>query len=234
MYTQQPLLTPFFQTRWLPFRLYASTSPPEPLVPMQISSGMHGALVKNDTELDFDAFTLELSACEEEGDTNEAVVAFTGPRKMLMTALGGGGLDYYYGLCSTDPIALTVLPEGLEAGDTCGVRDGAMSAEGNGFVFLCYTGQGLGLVRRAGSGQTWYVGKVINATIESEACGEVEQHIYDGGAWVASGVTFDVYNPHGLDFPVDFKMRWTKYPGWTGCGTCATDWICEPWHFTEC
>lgn len=80
----------------------------------------------------------------------------------------------------------------------------------------------------------FYVGKVKTSAIESESCGTAEQYIYDSGSWVASGVTFDVYNPHDIELPVDLKVRWGHYPGWTECGTCETDWIVEPWHWTEC
>jgi len=76
----------------------------------------------------------------------------------------------------------------------------------------------------------WYIGKTTE-TITSETCGEVEQHSCD---WTATGTTFNVYNPHDVDLPEDLKVRWTRYPLWVTCGTCTTDWIVEPWHFTEC
>jgi len=84
--------------------------------------------------------------------------------------------------------------------------------------------------------QQWFIGKVVDAEIESESCGTVVQCVYDPteGPWYETEKEFTVYNPHDVAWPIGFKMRWTKYPGWTDCGTCETEWICEPWHFTEC
>jgi hypothetical protein len=73
-------------------------------------------------------------------------------------------------------------------------------------------------------GQKFYLGKVITADIIAGDTGTVEKHSH---AWTATGVEFTVYNPHDVDLPVGLKVRWGKYPGWTG-------WIVEPWHFTEC
>jgi hypothetical protein len=142
MYLHHPLLTPFFQTRWLPFRLAIGLESSDALTPMKIKGCEVGPFVSQDTELDYDSFALELEECES-GSTDESVVAFTGPAKVLATSRD------HYGLCSTDPIALTRVPSGLEPGDRCGVVDGAISADGSGFIFLCYTSSELGLVRRA-------------------------------------------------------------------------------------
>lgn len=99
------------------------------------------------------------------------------------------------------------------------------------FVHRARNGQ---YVITSAANSTWYIGKVVDAAISSEACGTVEQHKYDSGAWVATGVEFDVYNPHDIELPIGLKVRWSHYPGWTECGTCETDWIVEPWHWTEC
>ena len=77
----------------------------------------------------------------------------------------------------------------------------------------------------------WYIGKVKTAAIAAESSGTVVQHNYD---WTSAGTDFTVYNPHDIELPVGWKVRWSKYPGWTSCGTPATDWIVEPWQFTEC
>jgi hypothetical protein len=75
-------------------------------------------------------------------------------------------------------------------------------------------------------GQQFYIGKVSTAAIASEATGEVTQ--YDQ-LWQITNpaVTFTVLNPHDIELPLDLKVRWTKYPGWTA-------WVCEPFHYTEC
>jgi hypothetical protein len=80
-------------------------------------------------------------------------------------------------------------------------------------------------------GSQWYVGKVITAAIDAESSGTVEQ---TDCAWEGTGATFTAYNPHDIELPVDLHVRWTKYPGWSACGDPATDWIVEPWHWTEC
>lgn len=77
----------------------------------------------------------------------------------------------------------------------------------------------------------WYIGKVKTAAIAAESSGTVEQCEYD---WTGTGTDFTVYNPHGIELPLNWHVRWTKYPGWTACGDPATDWIVEPWHYTEC
>jgi len=84
---------------------------------MKISGCALGPLTANDTDLDFDAFTLELEDCESSGTTDANLVVFTGPPRSIPTS----SLNTYYGLCSADPIALTVVPTGLSVGDTCGV-----------------------------------------------------------------------------------------------------------------
>jgi len=153
MYLHSPLLAPFFRTRWLPFRMTSSAnSPPSALSPLKLVGGVVGPLCSSETELDYDSFAMELDACDSSGFTDEKLVVFTAPQKMLPTTVSASGVSHYYGLCSADPIALTILPGGLSVGDTCGVVDGSMSEEGTGFVFLGYTGTGLGLVRRSSSG----------------------------------------------------------------------------------
>ena len=84
----------------------------------------------------------------------------------------------------------------------------------------------------------WYVGKTT-AAIASGKTGSVLQYCeswsYDEEteelvfAWVASDPpqTFTVLNPHDIELPGDLKVRWTKYPCWT-------NWIVEPWQWTEC
>ena len=84
--------------------------------------------------------------------------------------------------------------------------------------------------------QQWFVGKVVEEEIDSESCGTVVQCVYDveEGAWHETDKQFDVYNPHDVAWPVDFKVMWFKVPGWENCGDCETDWLISPWHFTEC
>ena len=47
--------------------------------------------------------------------------------------------------------------------------------------------------------------------------------------WVATSpaVTFTVVNPHDVQLPVGLKVKWQQYTGWT-------DWVVEPFHYTEC
>jgi len=77
-----------------------------------------------------------------------------------------------------------------------------------------------------GGAQPWYLGKVITSAITAGSTGTVRMY---NQAWsvTSPAVDFTVYNPHDVDLPVDLKVRWGRYPGWTG-------WVVEPWHFTEC
>lgn len=77
----------------------------------------------------------------------------------------------------------------------------------------------------------WFIGKVKTAEICSGTCGVVERYNYN---WEATGIEYDVFNPHDICLPVDLKVRWTRYPGWSNMGTCTTNWLVEPWHYTEC
>jgi len=76
-----------------------------------------------------------------------------------------------------------------------------------------------------------YAGVVVTAAIESGKSGKVEQ---TNCSWVKNGNQFTVFNPHDIELPVDLHVRWGKIDGWKDCGDPATDWICEPWHYTEC
>lgn len=79
--------------------------------------------------------------------------------------------------------------------------------------------------------QQWYVGIVIDSAIAAGTTGRVEQTDH---TWAGLGVEFNAYNPHDVELPVDLHVRWTRYPGWTEMGDPATDWVVEPWHWTEC
>lgn len=82
------------------------------------------------------------------------------------------------------------------------------------------------IVEMQSGSHNFYLGKVTGSAIASEGTGTVIQHEQ---LWVPTSpaVTFTVLNPHDIELPVDLKVRWSKYPGWS-------DWIVEPWHWTEC
>lgn len=73
-------------------------------------------------------------------------------------------------------------------------------------------------------GSNFMIGKVKTTAIAAGTTGTVELHSQD---WTATGVTYTVYNPHDIELPVDLKVRWGRYPGWTYL-------VVEPWHFTTC
>jgi hypothetical protein len=79
--------------------------------------------------------------------------------------------------------------------------------------------------------QPMHAGIVITSAIPAGESGTVEQ---TDCSWVGTGTTYTVYNPHDIELPIDLHVRWGKIDGWTGCGDPATDWIVEPWHWTEC
>ncbi len=75
-----------------------------------------------------------------------------------------------------------------------------------------------------GSGGAFTIGKVVQSTIAVNSLGYVE--IYNE-LWEATGQTVEVLNPHEVELPVDLRVRWGPYPGWTHL-------VVEPFDYTQC
>lgn len=112
-------------------------------------------------------------------------------------------------------------------------EDSYLAAEGNAGLIAFGTTtigeaktQKIALMDLVKSSSMFYLGKVSGSAIDSEDTGTVTQY---NQLWqvTSPAVTFTVLNPHDIQLPVDLKVRWSKYPGWT-------HWIVEPWHWTEC
>ena len=133
-----------------------------------------------------------------------------------------------HGICTNDypTYALIDTGQGFAAGDVGGVAEDSQSiGEGGDFIILGDIGTGTSAKARVMLARNkWYIGKVTGYIISAGGTGTVEQHKQ---TWEGTGITFAVLNPHDVDLQVGLKVRWTHYPGWT-------DWIVEPWHFTEC
>lgn len=137
-------------------------------------------------------------------------------------------ITHQYGPGARHNYSDTIVVFNLETGED-GVYKWAGSVGDSGLAYWDQGQKWIILTMDETSG--WFVGKVKTSAIASGACGLVELYGYD---WVATGLEYDVYNPHDVELPVDLKVRWTRYPGWSNMGTCETNWVVEPWHFTEC
>lgn len=73
-------------------------------------------------------------------------------------------------------------------------------------------------------GNNFMIGVVVDADIDPHQTGKVEKHNEE---WVATGVQYNVLNPHSVTLEVGLKVRWGRYPGWTSL-------VVEPWDFTDC
>ena len=152
---------------------------------------------------------------------DEALTTADDRADAYITNQWGAGIMHSY-----DNKIVVFNPEATEAGTYMFSGD-----DGDAGLAMWDEGEKWVIVAMEDVSHPWYIGKVITAEIASEACGQVEEC---SCGWVATGNTFNVYNPHDVAWPVDFYVRWTRYPGWVSCGTCVTDWIVEPWTFTEC
>lgn len=87
--------------------------------------------------------------------------------------------------------------------------------------------------------QAWYIGKASGdiSAASSAGCGSGTA-IRHNVCWSATTESYEVLNPHDVEIPSGWKVRWTKYPGWhyssTETGYDADKWIVEPWQYTEC
>ena len=103
-----------------------------------------------------------------------------------------------------------------------------LTSGGSGGARILYKESGTGtkwaIIRIPADSSPWHIGVVITSAIAATASGTVEE---TNCSWVVNGTTYTVYNPHDIELPVGWHVRWTKYP------TCD-DWIVEPWQFTEC
>lgn len=87
--------------------------------------------------------------------------------------------------------------------------------------------------------QVMYIGKASGAisAATSTGCGSGTA-IRHTKCWSATTESFTVLNPHDVEIPDTWKVRWTKYPGWNYVASdpsySENEWIVEPWQFTEC